>query len=198
MNNLATGRQLCRLIDFAFMNAIRDFDNETPRLGQRVWIDPSATVIGRVRLGDDVSIWPGTVVRGDVNYIEIGARCNLQDGTVCHVTHDGPYSPGGFPLVLGCDITVGHGAILHACTIGDYCLIGMGAVVMDGASLAREVMLAAGSLVSPGKQLESGWLYRGRPAEPVRKLEPGELEALRYSADHYVRLKDRYLDGHAG
>ncbi len=171
----------------------RDFQQHRPELGERVWIDPAAVVIGRVRLGDDVSIWPGAVLRGDVNCIEVGARTNIQDGTICHVTHDGPYSPGGEPLVLGEDITVGHGAILHACRIGDRCLIGMGALVLDGAVIEDDVMLAAGSLVSSGKRLESGWLYRGQPARPARELTERELEMLRYSAANYVRLKDEYL-----
>lgn len=179
------------------MNAIRSYEGHRPDLGRRVWIDPAAVVIGQVSLADDVSVWPGAVVRGDVNRIEIGARTNIQDGSICHVTHDGPFTPGGYPLLLGCGITVGHGAILHACTIGDHCLIGMGAMVMDGAVLGHEVMLAAGSLVSPGKQLDPGWLYRGRPAEPIRRLGERELEMLRYSAAHYVRLKDRYLSGAA-
>ncbi len=173
---------------------MRIFDDQTPEIGARVWVDPGATVIGRVTLGDDASVWPGAVLRGDVNHITVGARSNIQDGTICHVTHDGPYSPGGLPLVLGADITVGHAAVLHACTIGDRCLIGMGALVMDGARIESDVMLAAGSLVSPGKRLESGWLYRGRPAKPVRKLSDRELEMLRYSAAHYVRLKNRYLE----
>jgi len=172
---------------------MRAFKQSTPRLGERVWIDPAASVIGEVALGEDVSIWPGAVLRGDVNRIEVGARSNIQDGSIGHVTHDGPYSPGGLPLILGCDITVGHGAILHACRIGDRCLIGMGALVLDGAVIESEVMLAAGSLVSPGKQLESGWLYRGRPAEAVRRLSDKELDMLAYSAAHYVRLKDQYL-----
>ena len=172
---------------------MRSFDRERPELGAGVWIDPAATVIGRVVLGDDASVWPGAILRGDVNSITVGARSNIQDGTICHVTHDGPYSPGGLPLVLGADITVGHAAVLHACTIGDRCLIGMGALILDGAVIKSDVMLAAGSLVSPGKHLESGWLYRGRPAEPVRRLSQRELEMLRYSAAHYVRLKDRYL-----
>jgi carbonic anhydrase/acetyltransferase-like protein (isoleucine patch superfamily) len=173
---------------------LRAWQNTRPALGNRVWIDPAATVIGRVALADDVSIWPGAVLRGDVNEIRVGARTNIQDGTICHVTHDGPYTPGGLPLILGEDITVGHGAILHACSVGDRCLIGMGALVLDGAEIAADVMLAAGSLVSPGKRLESGWLYRGRPAEPVRELSQRELEMLRYSAEHYVRLKDQYLN----
>ncbi len=172
---------------------IREFQQHQPQLGQRVWIDPAAVVIGRVTLGDDVSIWPGAVLRGDVNYIEVGARTNIQDGTICHVTHDGPYTPGGEPLVLGEDITVGHGAILHACRIGNRCLVGMGATVLDGAIIEDDVMLAAGSLVSPGKRLEAGWLYRGQPARPARELTERELEMLRYSAANYVRLKDEYL-----
>ncbi len=173
----------------------RNFQQHQPELGQRVWIDPAGVVIGQVSLGDDVSIWPGAVLRGDVNFIAVGARTNIQDGTICHVTHDGPYTPGGEPLVLGEDITVGHGAILHACRIGNRCLIGMGALVLDGAVIEDDVMLAAGSLVSPGKRLESGWLYRGQPARPARKLSDQELEMLRYSAANYVRLKDEYLEG---
>ncbi len=174
-------------------SCIRAWQGLRPAVGARVWVDPAASVIGQVTLGDDVSIWPAAVLRGDVNTIRVGARSNIQDGSVCHVTHDGPYTPGGLPLVVGEDVTVGHGAILHACTVGDRCLIGMGALVLDGAEIADDVMLAAGSLVSPGKRLDSGWLYRGRPAEPVRKLSRDELEMLRYSAAHYVRLKDQYL-----
>jgi carbonic anhydrase/acetyltransferase-like protein (isoleucine patch superfamily) len=176
------------------MTHIRSFEKHQPRIGKGVWIDPGATIIGQVSLGDEVSIWPGAVLRGDVNRIEVGARTNIQDGTICHVTHDGPYSPGGFPLILGQDITVGHAAVLHACQIGDRCLIGMGAIVLDGAVIEADVMLAAGSLVSPGKRLESGWLYRGRPAEKARRLSDQELEMLKYSAANYVRLKDQYLN----
>lgn len=174
-------------------STLRSFDGVRPEVGQRTWIDPAATVIGRVRLGDDVSVWPGVVLRGDVHSIEIGARTNIQDNSVCHVTHDGPQVPGGFPLVVGEDVTVGHAAVLHACRIGNRCLIGMGALVLDGARVDDDVMIGAGSLVSPGKRLASGWLYRGRPARPARELTLEELEMLRYSAAHYVRLKDRYL-----
>lgn len=177
------------------MSARRAYLDQTPQMGRRVWVDPDATVIGQVELADDVSIWPRAVLRGDVNRIEVGARTNIQDGTICHVTHDGRYTPGGIPLILGKDITVGHAAVLHACTIGDRCLIGMGAIVLDGATIEPDVMLGAGSLVSPGKRLESGWLYVGRPAAPVRQLKERELEMLRYSASHYVKLKDRYLAG---
>lgn len=172
---------------------VRKFNEIAPALGARVWLDPAATVIGAVRLDDDVSIWPNVVLRGDVNTIEVGARSNIQDAVVGHVTHDGPDSPGGIPLVVGEEVTVGHAAVLHACTIGDRCLVGMGALVLDGAILESDVLLAAGSLVSPGKRLQSGWLYRGRPAEPVRELSLRELEMLKYSAEHYVLLKNTYL-----
>jgi carbonic anhydrase/acetyltransferase-like protein (isoleucine patch superfamily) len=152
-----------------------------------------ATVIGQVTLGDDVSLWPGVVVRGDVNEIRVGDRSNIQDGSVLHVTHDGPYSPGGLPLTVGDDVTVGHQATLHACQIGDRCLIGMSSCVMDGAILEADILLAAGSLVAPGYRLSAGSLYRGRPAKRVRELNDDEFEMLRYSAAHYVRLKNRYL-----
>lgn len=171
---------------------IRTFDGFTPTLGANVYIDPSADVIGRVTLGDDVSVWPRAVLRGDVNNITIGARTNIQDGTIVHVTHDGPYSAGGFATSIGEDVTVGHGCIIHGCTIGNRCLIGMGAIVMDGAIIEDDVMLAAGSLVSPGKHLQSGCLYRGTPARLQRALTGPDREMLRYSAEHYVRVKNSY------
>ncbi|MBT8136374.1 MAG: gamma carbonic anhydrase family protein [Gammaproteobacteria bacterium] len=173
---------------------IRKFDSHQPQLGQRVYIDESARVIGRVRCGDDVSFWPMAVARGDVNEIVIGAATNIQDGCVLHVTHDGPYSPGGMPLLIGAEVTVGHNVTLHACTIGDRCLIGMGAIIMDGVELEPEVMVAAGSLVSPGKRLEAGSLYRGSPARRVRALTGQEIEMLAYSARHYVKLKEVYRE----
>jgi len=151
-------------------------------------------IIGDVEIGADSSIWPWCVVRGDVNLIRIGARTNVQDLSCIHVTHDGPYTPeGGIPTLIGDEVTIGHKALIHACTIGDRCLIGMGAIVMDGAVLEDEVIVAAGSLVSPGKVLEARSLYRGSPARRVRDLTADEVEQLSYSAAHYVRLKDSYL-----
>ncbi|MDT8450379.1 MAG: gamma carbonic anhydrase family protein [Wenzhouxiangellaceae bacterium] len=176
----------------------RPYGGEFPTIGARVRVDPAATVIGRVTLADDVSVWPRAVLRGDVNTIDVGPRTNIQDGTVCHVTHDGRYTPGGVALVVGADVTVGHAAVLHACTIGDRCLIGMGALVMDEAVIESDVILAAGSLVSPAKRLESGWLYRGRPARAARRLTDDELDYLTYSARHYVKLKDTYLEAEQG
>lgn len=174
---------------------LRPYRNRLPTLGDRVFIDPSAVVIGEVRLADDVSIWPTAVVRGDVHRISIGARSNVQDGSVLHVTHDGVYAPGGRPLVIGTDVTVGHRAVLHACTLGDFCLVGMGAIVLDGAVLEDRVMVGAGSVVAPGKRLETGGLYVGSPARRVRDLTARELEFLPYSAAQYVKLKDEYLGG---
>ena len=172
---------------------LRSHGNISPVLGRRVYVDEAARVIGRVRAGDDVSFWPMAVARGDVNEIVIGQRTNIQDGSVLHVTHDGPYSPGGIALQVGDEVTVGHKAVLHACTVGARCLIGMGAIVMDGAVLEDEVMLAAGSLVAPGKRLQGGYLYQGSPARKVRALDEREVGMLAYSAAHYVRLKDQYL-----
>lgn len=171
---------------------IRSFETHTPVLGHGAWVDEQALVLGEVSLGADASVWPMAAVRGDVHRITVGARSNIQDNSTLHVTHDGPYSPGGQPLVVGEDVTVGHGVTLHACTIGDRCLIGMGSLVLDGAVLDDEVYLAAGSLVPPGKHLEGGWLYRGAPATAARPLTDDEREWLRYSAAHYVRLKNRH------
>lgn len=166
-----------------------------PTLGARAYVDPAATVIGDVVLGDDVSIWPGAVLRGDVHYIRIGARSNVQDGAVVHVTHDGPYSPGGFPTIVGEGVTIGHAAVIHACTIEDYCLIGMHATVLDGAVVKKYGFVGAGSVVPPGKVVGERELWLGNPAQRVRLLTGKQIEQLHYSADHYVRLKDVYLAG---
>src|SRR5687768_11944418 len=172
---------------------VRSYRNIAPQLGERVYIDPAAVVIGKVKLGDDVSIWPTAVVRGDVHSIEIGARTSVQDGSVLHVTHDGPYRPGGRALIIGDDVTVGHRSVLHACTIGNKCLVGMGALVLDDVVAEELVMIGAGAIVTPGKRLESGGLYVGSPARRVRDLKQSELDFLTYSAAHYVKVKDNYL-----
>lgn len=173
---------------------IRPYRNRLPRLGLAAWVDPSAQVIGDVELGADASVWPLVAIRGDVNQVRIGARTNVQDNSVLHVTHDGPYSPGGAALTIGDDVTVGHHVVLHACTIGNRCLIGMGAIVMDKVVIEDEVLVAAGSVVPPGKTLKSGWLYRGSPAQAARELSAQEREQLLYSAHHYVRLKNHYVE----
>lgn len=172
--------------------AIRDHQGVSPVLGARVYVDECAVVIGRVVLGDDASVWPFAVIRGDVNRIEIGARTNIQDGSVLHVVHDGPSSPGGLPLIIGEDVTVGHKAMLHAARVGHRCLIGMSAVVLDGAVIEDEVILGAGSVVPPGKCLTSHGLYMGNPARRARELTRAEIDRLLYSAHHYVKIKDTY------
>ena len=174
--------------------SIRPFEDKAPQLGQRVYVDPAACVIGDVELGDDASVWPGTVVRGDVNFIRIGARTNIQDGTVIHVTHEGPYTrPGGLPTLIANDVTIGHAAVIHACTIGEFALIGMKAIVLDGATVERFGFVGAGAVIAPGKTVGEGELWLGNPARCVRTLSERELEQLKYSSGHYVRLKDRYL-----
>lgn len=173
--------------------AIRTFNGKQPTIGRSVYIDDSAVVIGDVVLGDHVSVWPCTVIRGDVEAIRIGNGTNVQDGSVLHVSHAGQFSPQGYPLTIGQGVTIGHKAVVHACTIGDYCLVGIGAIVMDGAVLEDYVMLGAGALVPPGKTLESGYLYVGQPAKQVRELKETEKAFLRYSAEHYQHLKNQYL-----
>ncbi|MEO8672257.1 MAG: gamma carbonic anhydrase family protein [Tahibacter sp.] len=172
---------------------LRSYKGISPLLGERVWIDPAATVIGDVTIGDDSSVWPGTVIRGDVHRIRIGARCNLQDGTIIHVTHDGVYTPGGFPAVIGDDVTIGHAAVIHACTIEDACLIGMHATVLDGAVVKKHGFVGAGAVVAPGKTVGTAELWLGNPARFVRRLSDAEIERLYYSAQQYVKLKNDYL-----
>ncbi len=173
---------------------LKSFRNQMPTLGANVYIDDSAIVIGAVVLGDDVSIWPTAVVRGDVEQITIGNNTNVQDGAVLHVSHQGKFSQQGHPLSIGTDVTIGHRAVIHGCTVGNYCLIGIGAIIMDDAILEDYVMLGAGALVPPNKRLESGYLYVGSPAKQSRPLSESEKEFLRYSASHYVSLKNVYLE----
>jgi carbonic anhydrase/acetyltransferase-like protein (isoleucine patch superfamily) len=177
------------------MPHLRPYLGKSPSLGTRVYVDPAASVIGDVTLGDDASIWPGAVVRGDVHYVRIGARTNIQDGAIVHVTHAGPYTGDGFPCVIGNDVTVGHAAVIHACTIEDACLIGMHATVLDGAVVKKHGFVAAGAVIAPGKVVGEGELWMGQPARRVRVLDAAQIESLYYSAAHYVKLKDRYLAG---
>jgi len=173
---------------------IRPYKGVMPRIGAGAYIDPAALVIGDVELGEDASLWPFAVARGDVHYIRIGARTNVQDGAVLHVTHDGDFTPGGFPLIIGADVTIGHGAIVHACTVMDACLIGMNATVLDGVVVHRHSMIGAGALVTPGKIVGEGELWLGNPARRARTLSVEEIDRLYYSAQHYVRLKNNYMD----
>jgi carbonic anhydrase/acetyltransferase-like protein (isoleucine patch superfamily) len=165
-----------------------------PTLGPGTWVHPRASVIGEVALGRDTSVWPGAVIRGDVNSITVGDATNIQDGSVLHVSHRTPANPAGGPLVVGARVTVGHAVILHACTIEDECLIGMGSIILDRAVVQKHVLLGAGSLVPEGRVLESGHLYLGRPAKMVRPLTAEEIAYFSYSAAHYVALARSYQD----
>lgn len=175
------------------MKSVRSYLEFTPVLKERVFVDPTALVVGDVELGDDCSVWPMAVIRGDMHRIRIGARTSIQDGSVLHITHAGPFNPDGYPLIIGEDVTVGHKALLHGCKIGSRILIGMGAIVMDGAIIEDEVIVAAGSIVSPGKTLESGFVYGGSPAKKARELSEKERKFFSYSAKNYVNLKDKHL-----
>jgi len=172
---------------------IRTYQGITPALDKGTFIDDTALVIGDVVIGKDSSIWPMTVVRGDVNKIRIGKRSNIQDSSVVHVTHPHTDMPEGHAVDVGDNVTVGHKVILHGCTVGDHCLVGMGSTIMDGALLEPFVLLGAGSLVSPGKVLQGGYLWLGSPVRKVRPLSDEERQWIEYSAQHYVDLKERHL-----
>ena len=172
---------------------LKPFDNKTPNVGNDVFIHETSVVIGDVSLGNDVSIWPLVVIRGDIHFISIGDRTNIQDGSILHVTHASDFNPGGFPLTIGNDVTVGHKVTLHGCTIGNHCLIGMGSIIMDGAIINDRVFVGAGSIVPPNRELESGYLYVGSPVKRIRLINDQEEKCLSYSAKNYVRLKNKYI-----
>ena len=172
---------------------LRPYKNILPTLGTNTFVDDSAVVIGDVELGADASVWPMAVIRGDVNEIRIGARSNIQDGSVVHVTHTHPDTPGGFAVHIGDDVTVGHNVTVHGCTIENRCLIGIGSTLLDGAKLEKHTLLGAGSLVPPGKVLEGGYLWLGSPVKRIRPLNEKEIAWFEYSANHYVKLKNDYL-----
>lgn len=174
-------------------HSLRSFEGHQPQLGNRVFIDRNASVIGNVTIGDDSSVWPWAVVRGDMHSIRIGQRTSIQDGSICHITHAGPYNPDGWPLVIGDDCTIGHGVILHGCTLGNRILAGMRSTIMDGVIIQDDVVIGANSLVTPGKVLESGFLYTGSPARKIRSLTEKEMHYFTYSANNYCQLKNRYL-----
>ncbi len=178
--------------------SVRPYQGHFPDIYPSAYVDTQATVIGKVQLKSDVSIWPQAVVRGDVHCISIGAGTNVQDGAVLHVTHNSPYNPGGHPLIIGEHVTIGHLAMLHGCEVGDTCLIGMRATLLDGAVIPPMTMVGAGSLVGPQKKLQSGYLWLGTPVKRIRQLTDKEIEFLTYSAKHYIKLKNHYLAKEVG
>ena len=179
--------------------AIRTYQQFTPLLGPRAFVDASAVVLGDVEIGADSSVWPLVVIRGDMHSIRIGERSSIQDGSVLHITHAGPFNPRGYPLNIGDEVTIGHNVTLHGCSLGNRILVGMGSIIMDGAVVQDEVVIGAGSLVPPGKVLESGYLYVGSPVKQARPLTDKERSYFSYSAANYVRLKDQHLlEGYAG
>ncbi len=172
---------------------VREYNSVSPSIADTCYIDDSSVLVGEISIGADSSVWPLVAARGDVNYIKIGARTNIQDGSVLHVTRKSSGNPEGNPLIIGDDVTVGHKCMLHGCTLGNRILVGMGAIVMDGAIVEDDVFIGAGTLVPHNKRLESGYLYVGNPMMKKRPLKESEQAFLKVSADNYVRLKDEYL-----
>ncbi|MFK7872648.1 MAG: gamma carbonic anhydrase family protein [Oligoflexales bacterium] len=165
---------------------LHSYKEHKPTLGKGVFLAPGVHIIGDVHIGDDSNIWFNTVIRGDVHHIRIGKRTNIQDNTTIHVT------TGLYPTLLGNDVTVGHNAILHGCTIEDECLIGMGAIVMDQVTVGRQCIIGAGSLLPQGKTYPEGSLIVGSPATVRRKLSKEEIAGLKHSATHYVDIAKSY------
>ena len=172
---------------------IRSFEKHTPQIAKTAYVDQSAHVSGDVVIGKHSSIWPTSVLRGDVHRIRLGDYTNIQDGSILHVTHDSPFQPKGADLTIGHYVTVGHRVILHGCSVGDYCLVGMGSIILDNAVIQSKAIVGAGSLVPSGKTLTGGFLWLGTPARKIRELTDDEMKFFEYSANHYKKLKDRTL-----
>jgi carbonic anhydrase/acetyltransferase-like protein (isoleucine patch superfamily) len=174
-------------------SALRQYKGVSPTLGERVYVDSASVVIGDVHIGDDCSIWPCAVIRGDMHRIRIGARTSVQDGSVLHITHAGKFNPNGWPLIIGDDVTIGHSVNLHGCTIGNRVLIGIGSTILDGTVVEDDVVIGAGTLVPPGKVLKSGYMYMGSPCKEMRPLKESERGFLLYSSQNYVKEKDQFI-----
>ena len=173
---------------------IRPYLQHHPKIDSTCYTDDLSVIIGDVVLADNVSVWPFAVIRGDVNSIKIGRNSNVQDHCMLHVSHKNDSKPNGSPLVIGEDVTIGHHVTLHGCRIGDRVLVGINSIVLDDVVIEDDVMIGAGSLVPPRKVLESGYLYVGSPVQKVRPLTDKEKEFLPYSARHYVKVANHYLE----
>ena len=170
------------------MAVVKPYRGTYPKIHPTVYLSENVYVIGDVEIGEDSSVWFGSVVRGDVNYIRIGRRTNIQDNSVVHVTH------GTHPTIIGDNVTVGHRVILHGCVIGNNVLVGMGAVIMDGVEIEDYVLVGAGALITPNKRIPSGVLVAGVPAKIVRDLRDEEIKLIEESAENYVKYKNEYLN----
>lgn len=173
---------------------IRPYLNLHPKIDATCYIDEMSIIIGDVILAENVSVWPFAVIRGDVNHIHIGRNSNVQDHAMLHVSHKKEDKPEGSPLIIGEDVTIGHHVKLHGCTIGNRVLVGISSIILDDAIIEDDVMIGAGSLVPPRKRLESGYLYVGSPVQKIRALTEKEKAFLPYSARHYVKVANNYLD----
>lgn len=163
-------------------------DGHAPELHSTAWVAPSASVIGKIKLEKNASVWFGAVLRGDNELITIGEDSNVQDGTVMHTDM-------GFPLALGRGVTVGHNAMLHGCTVGDYSLVGIGATILNGAKIGRNCIIGAHALITEGKEIPDGSVVMGSPGKIVKQIEDGVAEILKASADHYVENAHRFAGG---
>lgn len=174
------------------------FAGKTPRVDPAAFVAPGARLIGDIEIGAEASIWYNCVLRGDVNRIRIGARTNVQDGTVIHVDSPEPGHDEGFPTIIGDDVLIGHLAMVHGCTLEDRAFVGLGAIVMDGCAIEGDAMLAAGAMLTPGKRIPAGQLWAGRPAKYVRDLGEAEIAGMRAGVAHYVEMAKRHAAALSG
>jgi carbonic anhydrase/acetyltransferase-like protein (isoleucine patch superfamily) len=170
------------------MAQLLTFNGMTPRIDPAAFVAPGARLIGDVEIGREASIWYNCVLRGDVNRIRIGARTNIQDGSVIHVDSPKPGHEAGHPTLIGEEVLIGHLAMVHGCLLHDRAFVGLGSIVMDGCEIESDAMLAAGAMLTPFKRIPSGQLWAGRPAKFVRGLSPEELAGQRHGVAHYVAL----------
>lgn len=168
------------------------FAGNTPLIDPTAFVAPGARLIGDIEIGAEASIWYNCVLRGDVNRIRIGARTNVQDGTVIHVDSPEPGHDAGSPTIIGEDVLIGHMAMVHGCTLEDRAFVGLGSIVMDGCVIEGDAMLAAGAMLTPGKRIPAGQLWAGRPAKYVRDLTPEQISGMRAGVVHYVEMAKRH------
>ena len=170
------------------------FGGHTPRIDPAAFVAPGARLIGDVEIGPEASVWYNCVLRGDVNSIRIGARTNIQDGSIIHVDSPKPGRESGNPTIIGDDVLIGHLAMVHGCLLHDRAFVGLGSIVMDGCEIESDAMLAAGAMLTPGKRIPVGQLWAGRPAKYIRDLSEEELAAQREGVAHYVQLAKAHAE----